>query len=140
MKYILLFLLIFIVLIPLAMIIFPKINYRPAPHGLCEGKLNQNKPNWVSSLVAESNEHYIEPLQFASLSSLADCIKNFIDTQITHLSDTHLLAYHQSKTFHFTDWLCVKADGHVSSSATMGHYDFNKNREWVNKIRESCKP
>lgn len=138
-KYSIIILILLMILVPLCMFLIPKINYRPMPADLCEAKLSSSKPNWVSSLIANSDEHYITPLQFNSLSSLAANIEKYSPkTHIVHLDQSKLLAYRQSPVFNFTDWICIKADGHVTASATMGYSDFGKNRQWVNLIRNNC--
>lgn len=124
----------------LSMIVFSGINYRPMPAGLCDGKLPNHKPNWVSSLVDIDNKHHVEPLPVGLLSDLAKCIKT--SSPHVHIvrvkDDESLLAWRQSPVFHFTDWICIRTDGNLSSSATMGYSDFGKNRQWVETIRNTC--
>ena len=131
----------FLVLIAIIilMILFPKINFRSMPTGLCNGELPKNMPNWVSSLVPETDEHYIKPFYNTPLPTLAEYIvKCGPKIHITHLDSASLIAYRLSPMLNFTDWICIRADGHVSSSATMGRSDYGKNRELVNKIRTQC--
>jgi uncharacterized protein (DUF1499 family) len=139
-KYLGIALLLLVIVSLVSMILSPKINYRSMPAHLCEALLPEQKPNWVSSLVDSNNPHYVAPFKIKSLSTLADCLHSqFPKATITFVQEnSHLLAYRQSRVFHFTDWICIKADGHVSSSATMGHSDFGKNREWVEAIRQRC--
>ncbi|HAT1883741.1 TPA: DUF1499 domain-containing protein [Legionella pneumophila] len=119
--------------------LFPQINFREMPKGLVEGQLPDDKPNWVSSLVDESDSHYIAPLKVESMSELAACIDSKIPELKIQKQDASLLVgYRQSRFFHFVDWLCIHADGNVISSATMGYSDFGKNRELVEKIRSLC--
>ncbi|HAU1192969.1 TPA: DUF1499 domain-containing protein [Legionella pneumophila] len=119
--------------------LFPQINFREMPKGLVEGQLPDDKPNWVSSLVDESDSHYIAPLKVESMSELAACIDSKIPELKIQKQDVSLLVgYRQSRFFHFVDWLCIHADGNVISSATMGYSDFGKNRELVEKIRSQC--
>lgn len=121
------------------MYLFPQINFRAMPSGLIEGKLPEAKPNWVSSFVAKTDAHYIAPFHVESLSKLSTCIKEKIPEVIIQKTDSStILAYRQSQVFHFVDWLCIHADGNVVSSATMGHSDFGKNRELIEKIRTVC--
>ncbi len=128
-----------LIAIIILMIIFPKINFRSMPPGLCKGELPENMPNWVSSLVPETDEHYIKPFYNTPLPALAEYIvKCGPKIHITQLDSASLIAYRQSPMFNFTDWICIRADGHVSSSATMGYSDLGKNRELVNKIRAQC--
>ena len=134
-KYLSLIILIIIVL----MIIFPKINFRPMPPGLCEGKLPEKMPNWVSSLVPDTDAHYIKPLSITSLPIIAKYIEKCgTKIHITNMDNSNLFAYRQSPVFNFTDWICIRADGHVSASATMGYSDLGKNREWVTMIQNQC--
>lgn len=122
-----------------AMYFFPQINFRDMPQGLIDGTLSEDKPNWVSSLVASDNPHYIAALNVDSLEKLAACIKsNIPDVTITKTDKTGLFAYRQSRVFHFVDWLIIRSDGTVISSATMGHSDFGKNRELIDQIRTLC--
>lgn len=115
---------------------FKKINYRAMPQGLCQGLLNNNKKNWVSSLVTPQSPNYIKPLRFSSLKDLHACIQHHCpETVITLINERKLVAYRQSYFFKFTDWLCIDNQGDVSASATMGYYDFGKNRLWIEKIR-----
>ncbi|CAM2930730.1 DUF1499 domain-containing protein [Legionella worsleiensis] len=119
--------------------LFPQINFREMPEGLMNGKLSEEKPNWVSSFVAPDNMHYIAPLNAVNLSDLSQCMQhNIPQITITHLDKTYLLAYRQSRVFHFVDWLVIYSDGNVVSSATMGYSDLGKNRELVEQIRTLC--
>ncbi len=127
------------VLAVLMMYLFPKINFRAMPEGLVNGRQDEQKPNWVSSLVARNNAHYIAPLAIKNLSSLAECLlKQDKNTTLVKVDESSLIAYRQSTVFHFTDWIVIDSQGQVSASATMGHYDFGKNRQWVEAIRASC--
>ncbi|BCZ96368.1 DUF1499 domain-containing protein [Legionella pneumophila serogroup 1] len=119
--------------------LFPQINFREMPKGLVEGQLPDDKPNWVSSLVNESDSHYIAPLKVDSMPQLVACIERKIpELKIQKQEASFLVGYRQSPFFHFVDWLCIHADGNVISSATMGYSDFGKNRELVEKIRSLC--
>ncbi len=130
-------LLLLIGLITLACYIWPQINYREMPKGLCAGELNLKAPNWVSSLVANNDSHYITPLKFESLSSVSEKIKqNLPQVNIVSEDQNRILAYRQSVVYHFTDWICIEANGNVTSSATMGHSDFEQNRKLVESIRQ----
>lgn len=137
-SYIILLILVIIGCIPLSMYLMPGINYRSMPVGLCEAKLVEARPNWVSSLVDPSSQHYIEPLEANALPLLATRLKKQGGKiHIAHLDENYLLAFRQSPFFNFTDWICIRTDGNLTSSATMGHYDFGKNREWVTNIRNA---
>ncbi len=131
-NYSLLILLFILSLTILTQLLFPTLNYRPMPTGLCEGTLSPSKPNWVSSLVQSSNSHHIAPLQGNTLALIASHLKK---AQIVDLNTSRLIAYRQSPLLSFTDWICIKSNGDVISSATLGYYDFGKNRQWVEAIR-----
>jgi uncharacterized protein (DUF1499 family) len=109
------------------------------PEGLCDGRLNVDKPNWVSSLVARTESHYIEPLNQVNMQALMQCLQaEFKKITISSMTKDTLIAYRQSRIFNFVDWLCIKKEGAVTASATMGYSDFGKNRELVEQIRLSC--
>lgn len=126
-------------LVVAVMYLFPQINFRSMPDGLIDGNLPQEKPNWVSSFVARDNPHYVAPLNIKSFSHLSACIAaKFPEVTIQKSDASSLIAYRRSQIFHFVDWFYIHADGKVTSSATMGHSDFGKNRELVEKIRALC--
>lgn len=135
-----LILMIFLVaMIALASYLFPQINFREMPEGLKNGKLDDQKPNWVSSRVAETSAHYVAPLLIDDLTQLAACLKTTSPkTTIQQVDEQSLIAYRQSPFFNFTDWIMIDKNGQVTSSATMGYYDFGKNRLWVDAIRKAC--
>lgn len=121
------------------MYLFPQINFRGMPKGLVDGQLPEEKPNWVSSFVVSNNSHYIAPLKIESLVKLSSCIAAKLpEVKVQKMDESTLIAYRQSTVFHFVDWFCIHADGNVVSSATMGHSDFDKNRELIDKIRTLC--
>lgn len=127
------------VLTVLLMHFIPRINFRDMPSGLAQGGLDASKPNWVSSHVAQQDSHYIAPLNISTLAVLKDCVMmQSPKTTLVKLDDATLIVYRQSAFFNFTDWLMIQNDGQVTSSATMGYYDFGKNREWVERIRTQC--
>ncbi len=135
----LIIILIIIGIVVAIMYLFPQINYRDMPAGLSEGHLPEGKPNWVSSKVPMTDTHYIAPLKIQSLAQLSSCIESKIPEVIIKNTDaSQIIAYRPSRVFHFVDWLYIHNDGAVSSSATMGHSDFGKNRELVEKIRTLC--
>ncbi|KTD38813.1 hypothetical protein Lmor_0216 [Legionella moravica] len=137
---IILIVVVFIALVVGVMYLFPQINFRDMPKGLIDGQLSEAKPNWVSSFVAADDAHYIAPLKVDTLTQLAECIKSKVpEVSITHLDKTHLIAYRQSRVFHFVDWLIIRSDGNVASSATMGHSDFGMNRDLIEHIRSVCR-
>ncbi|MDX1838586.1 DUF1499 domain-containing protein [Legionella taurinensis] len=132
-------LLVILIIAPLLMHFIPAINFRGMPQGLIQGALTASKPNWVSSLVPESDSHYVAPLTVADLSAIKDCVvRQSPKTTLVKLDESSLIAYRQSPVFNFTDWLIIRKDGQVTSSATMGYYDFGKNREWVESLRAHC--
>lgn len=126
--------------ITLVCYIWPQINFREMPKELCTGKLNAKLPNWVSSQVDKNDDHYIDPLKIESLAQLADKIKNKIPgVTLVEQDNNRILAYRQSTIFHFTDWICIEANGNVTSTATLGYGDFNQNRKLVESIRQLLK-
>ena len=121
------------------MYFFPQINFREMPKGLENGQLPEEKPNWVSSLVATNNSHYIAPLKINSLEKLSACINTKIpEIKLTQITTTSLIGYRQSPVFHFVDWFSINHKGMVVSTATMGRSDFGKNRQLIEKIRALC--
>lgn len=132
-------LLMILIITLLLMYFIPTINFRDMPAGLAEGALDAGKPNWVSSRVPKNDAHYIAPLTISSLAALKACVvKQSPKTTLVKLDEASLIAYRQSPVFNFTDWLIITRDGQVTSSATMGYYDFGKNREWVESLRAHC--
>ena len=133
------FIIIILVVIIAVFHLFPQINYRDMPKALCEAKFDNDKPNWVSSLVETDNPHYIKPFHSVDLKKLSQCISDhFSMVTIREVSENRLLAYRTSFVFNFVDWFCIEANGQVTSSATMGYYDLGKNRELVEDIRNVC--
>ena len=63
-----------VLLMSLFLKFFPNVFYRDKPAGLC-GAILSDKPNWVSSLVATDNAHYINPLPMTEFSKLAEIIE-----------------------------------------------------------------
>lgn len=121
------------------MYFFPEINFRSMPKGLIDGKLSEDKPNWVSSYVSSHDSHYVAPLPVANLEKLSACITEKLPQVSLHESTAaYVLLYRQSQIFHFVDWVCIHTDGNVVSSATMGYSDLGKNRELVEEIRSLC--
>jgi uncharacterized protein (DUF1499 family) len=119
--------------------LFPQINFREMPKRLIDGHLPKGKNNWVSSMAAPTDSHYIVPLKVQSLAQLSACIASKLPEVTIKTSDaSKIIAYRPSPVFHFVDWLYIHADGSVSSSATMGSYDYGKNRELVERIRALC--
>ncbi len=86
---ILFFLLILLVIFIAVMHLFPQINFRTMPDGLCEARLD-DKPNWVSSLVDTSDSHYIKPLEPRDPEQLAQCLSEKIkNLTVTHIDESH---------------------------------------------------
>lgn len=120
---------------------FPQINFRPMPDGLCQAQLNKDKPNWVSSLVDKKDPHYVKPLNFKTMDmeKLAQCLdEGFDGVTVVNKGPSEIIAHRHSRVFNFVDWICIKANGDVTSSATMGYSDLGKNRELVEEIRAVC--
>ena len=131
-KYLLIITIVTLVFLTLNTLVFPKLNYRPMPAGLCDSTYASNKAGWVSSLLPPSDKHYIAPLKQNSLSQIAAQIKT---AQVVDLNTHFLTAYRQHSIFAVTDWMCVRSDGAVTSTSTMGYYDFGRNRQWVESVR-----
>ncbi|WP_367607344.1 DUF1499 domain-containing protein [Legionella sp. W05-934-2] len=130
-------LIVFVGVVTLICYLWPQINFKEMPKGLCAGNLNGKKPNWVSSKVDKADSHYVAPLKITSLLTVEDAIKNHLPGITIYQRDkNNLLAYRQSPIYHFTDWICIEADGSVTSSATLGYGDFNQNRKLVESIRQ----
>ena len=134
-KFMLLILVLLVAFI-LLMLLFPRMNYRPMPEGLCKAAL-QDKPNWVSSMVDKDNEHYIEALGKINLDTLSQCLKDS-GVNLTEQTSEKLTGFRRSHYFHFTDWFCITSDGNITSSATIGHSDLGNNRAWVSRLRKHC--
>lgn len=125
----------------MASYLFPQINFRQKPSGLCEAKLKDHLDNWVSSKVPAQDRHYIQPLTIQSLELIAkDIKKNQPNVIIVEANDKRILAYRQSRIYHFTDWVCLESTGDITSSATMGRKDFGMNRALVESIRSLIQP
>ena len=131
-KYLLIIVVSALVLITLNTLLFPKLNYRPMPIGLCDDNYTSNKAGWVSSLIPRSDSHYIAPFQHHSLSQIAAHITT---AQVVDLNPHYLTAYRQYSMFAVTDWICIRSNGAVTSTSTMGYYDFGRNRQWVESVR-----
>lgn len=114
---------------------FPNMFYRDKPSGLCQGVL-ANKPNWVSSLVAVDDPHYIEPLQMIEFSKLSQAIELINPKTYIVVHPYYIEGYRRTDFFGFTDWFCITDTGQVTSSATLGHSDLGVNRRWVESLRQ----
>lgn len=115
---------------------YPDLLLRPAPSGLCEGRL-ANKPNWVSSKVSKSDPHYIPPLPQTDKAELIDCINTLPPKRVNIEQvgeDMH--GVRRTSFFGFADWFCITSDGDITSSATIGHSDMGVNRAWVTSLRK----
>jgi len=114
---------------------YPDTFYRPVPNGICNGKL-PDKPNWVSSLVDKRDPHYIEKLPLTSSKKQEDCLKKINSSLVIVLEGVDIVGYRRTRVFGFTDWFCLRsATGEITSSATLGYYDFGVNRAFVSKLR-----
>lgn len=112
----------------------PDLFYRDRPAGLCEAAL-PDKPNWVSSLVARDDKHYIAPLPFTPLDDLKNAIHQMDPKAYVVIHDNSLEGFHRTKFFGFTDWFCIKDDGNITATATLGYSDMGYNRRWVEQLR-----
>lgn len=114
---------------------YPEFFYRDSPLGLCEANLS-SKPNWVSSLVEPSDSHYVSPLPVNSLDAIQQCIYKIDPKTYVVLHANYIEGYTRTNFFGFTDWFCIKDNGQITSSATLGYSDLRKNRQWVEKLRQ----
>lgn len=113
--------------------------FRPAPQGLCQAALSDT-PNWVSSLVAPDNAHYVKPLGLVDIAQLSACLKKGGLKSKLFQKGTHYHGYRRTKMLGFTDWFCISEKGEVTSSATLGYSDMGVNRAWVEQMRACLKP
>ncbi len=127
-----------VLLMSLFLKFFPNVFYRDKPAGLCEAILS-DKPNWVSSLVATDNAHYINPLPMTEFSKLAEIIERIEPTTYLVIHPYFIEGYRRTPFFGFTDWFCITDTGQVTSAATLGHSDLGVNRRWVDSLREKLK-
>ena len=109
--------------------------YRDKPEGLCEALL-PDKPNWVSSLVSISDPHYIASLPVDKLATVSAAIYQIDPKSYVLMHEHYLEGFHRTKFWGFTDWFCIKSDGNVTASATLGHSDLGYNRRWVENLRK----
>lgn len=114
--------------------LYPSVFFRPMPKGLCAAKL-ADKPNWVSSLVDKSDSHYIEKLPVATKKQQIQCLTHSHPRLVITEEGSAIIGYRRTRVFGFTDWFCLTPNGDITSSATLGHYDFSVNREFVSKLR-----
>ena len=106
-----------------------------------------NKPNCVSSLVAQDDAHFISPLILGDQpthdwQSLMAILLSMPRTRIVTQQDCYLHVECQSRLFGFVDdlELCLLVDDkicHLRSAARTGYYDFNVNRKRIEKIRHT---
>ena len=115
--------------------------------GLVDGKLQAcpNTPNCVCSETKIPDEHFIEPLNTAGLSSLdaLNKIKRIITKMgatVTTQEDDYLAATFSSDLFKYVDDLEIRFDKensllHFRSASRVGKSDFGVNRERVESIK-----
>ena len=106
-----------------------------------------NKPNCVSSLLAQDDAHFILPLSLGDKpmhdwQSLIAIVMSIPRARIVSQQDGYLHVECQSRLFGFIDdlALCLLVDDkvcHVRSAARSGYYDFNVNRKRIEKIRHA---
>ncbi len=100
-----------------------------------------DKPNCVSSGVATSDSHYIEPLTApdTTMQDLQQLVENDGGT-VVQVSDQLLVATYKSALFGFVDDLLLLRNGDtvdVRSSSRVGYSDFDANRKRVERLRSA---
>jgi uncharacterized protein (DUF1499 family) len=111
--------------------------------GLVSGRLSAcpDKPNCVSSEIADDHSHYISPLRYpASMSEeTMDLIKEVLQEvggEITAEEGAYISATFTSAFFGFVDDVECRNDKanhtiHLRSASRVGHSDFGTNRKRV---------
>lgn len=119
---------------------------RPATLGIRSGTLAAcpNSPNCVSSLAAES-PYVVAPISFdgepeVAMRNVIDIISRMDGIRIVANDDNYIHCEFSTPIFRFVDDLELLLDRdnsviHFRSASRVGHYDFNANRERVDKIR-----
>lgn len=104
-----------------------------------------DKPNCVTSLTSEDDDHYIPALNTGSTTSAMSKLKSIISkterTKIIVDSNAYLYAEYTSKLMGFVDdveFLYNQDQGliHVRSASRLGYRDFDVNRERIEQIRK----
>mgnify|MGYP006371052309 CR=1 FL=1 len=120
---------------------------RPKDLGIRAGKLKPcpNKPNSVSSQVAESDSHYIAPIIFSgaagdALARIKKIIAAMPRTQVAGEAPNYIYAEFKTRLMGYVDDVEFFADEkarvmHVRSASRLGYRDFNVNRERIEAIR-----
>lgn len=121
----------------------------PATLGVYYGQLSQlpKSKNGVSSQT-EDMEKKIDPLKFyrkdldRSKERVLDTLKTFDGVELKKVEDRYIYAVFTSKVFQFKDDVEFYFDEnsnliHYRSSSRIGFYDFGKNLERYNKIKQS---
>ncbi len=115
--------------------------------GLVDGKLQAcpNTPNCVCSETKIPDEHFIEPLNTAGLSSqeALSKVKSIISkmgAEVTTQEEDYLAATFTSDLFKYVDDIEMRFDKennllHFRSASRVGKSDFGVNRERVEAIR-----
>lgn len=105
----------------------------------------RNSPNYVSSLLDENHDRYVEPLFCSAVSDekwglVRQAVESISRTIITYADDKVLKAESTSAVFGFVDDVVVMRGANrvdITSSSRVGYYDFGVNRKRVEKIREA---
>ena len=120
---------------------------RPANLGFRDGQFSPPswKPNCVSSTVAKSDPHYIEPLAFSvapdtAWKKLQGVIQELPRVNVVQDGAGYLYAEFTSAGLGFVDDVEFARDDkagviHVRSASRLGVRDFNVNRDRIESIR-----
>ena len=100
-----------------------------------------NSPNCVSSF--ESDKAYIPPFHARSgtdpIQELKKCLSRFPAINVLENSNHYLRGIATSSIFGFIDdieFLLIGDSVYIRSASRSGYYDFNKNRERIERIRQ----
>ena len=104
-----------------------------------------SSPNCVSSLADPADaEHFIAPLQGASLAQVRAVVEAMPRTRVVTAEDDYLHVVFTSALFRFKDDVEFEVDGevdgevvHVRSASRVGHSDLGANRKRVEAIRRA---
>lgn len=98
-----------------------------------------DKPNCVSSAVADTDSHYIDALSAPQLSM--EALQQLVESDggtIVQATDSLLIATYKSALFGFIDDLLLLRNNdklEVRSSSRVGYSDFDANRKRVERLR-----
>jgi uncharacterized protein (DUF1499 family) len=119
---------------------------RPTTLGIRSGTLAvcPGSPNCVSSLAAGS-PYVVSPIFFddapeVAMQNVLDIISRMDGVRIVANHDNYIHCEFSTRLFRFVDDLELLLDRdnaviHFRSASRVGHYDFNANRERIDKIR-----